>query len=106
MRRVKLSDDDAFSDEFDYISLTIWADKKSFNKWRTGDAFKEAHGGTSVWAFTKAMIGSLKVLRSAPKPAFFDGLLQLSNPPAKEYKVVDGWREVEADGIQKLTAER
>ncbi|GMI10075.1 hypothetical protein TrVE_jg4407 [Triparma verrucosa] len=107
MRRVKMEEDDTFVDDFDYVSLTVWADKKSFNMWRSGEAFKEAHGGTSVWAFTKTMIQSLRVLKNAPSPAFYDGLLQLSNPPssANAAKIVDGWREIEADGKEKLTAE-
>ena len=56
MRRVKMEEDDTFADDFDYVSLTVWADKKSFNMWRSGEAFKEAHGGTSVWAFTKVSL--------------------------------------------------
>ncbi|GMH63999.1 hypothetical protein TL16_g03859 [Triparma laevis f. inornata] len=105
MRRVKLNEGDSFPDNFDYVSLTVWADKKSFNLWRQGDAFKEAHGGTSVWAFTKTMVQSLRVLKTAPAPAFYDGLLQLSNPPTASGEIVDGWRTIEADGKQTLTAE-
>lgn len=105
MRRVKLNEGDSFPDNFDYVSLTVWADKKSFNLWRQGDAFKEAHGGTSVWAFTKTMVQSLRVLKTAPAPAFYDGLLQLSNPPTVSGEIVDGWRTIEADGKQTLTAE-
>jgi heme-degrading monooxygenase HmoA len=29
----------------DYMSMTVWETKKNFNSWRTGYAFKEAHGG-------------------------------------------------------------
>jgi len=27
-------------DEYDYVSLTIWDDKRGFNAWRTGEAFR------------------------------------------------------------------
>jgi len=108
MRRVKLSDDapDYESDPFDYVSFTIWDQKRHFNAWRAGEAFKEAHGGTSLTAFIGAMVSSLRVLKGAPRPAFYDGLLMQSTVPATVPTTVDGWRaDVEADGVASLPAE-
>ena len=33
-----------------YISFTTWENKDNFDAWRSGDAFKEAHGGTGFAA--------------------------------------------------------
>lgn len=88
-----------------YVSFTIWAEKKHFNAWRAGDAFKEAHGGTSLFAFVTTMVSSAMVLKGAPKPAFYDGLLQQSIVPASVPETVDGWRSVKADGENVLPAE-
>ncbi|KAJ1624407.1 hypothetical protein T492DRAFT_598760 [Pavlovales sp. CCMP2436] len=107
MRRVSLDDSelDAADDEPGYVSLTIWETKEDFNTWRTGDAFKEAHGGTSIGAFLSAMVSSLRVLKGAPRPVFFDGLMQLSTVPTTLPETKGGWRVVEADGTNKLPAE-
>lgn len=92
---------------YDYMSFTIWQDKPNFDAWRKGDAFKEAHGGTSIGAFLTAMVSSLQVLKGAPSPAFYDGILHLSNPPVPDAtkKIENGWRVVEADGVTLLPAE-
>ena len=66
--------------QYNYMSFTIWNEKKDFNAWRKGDAFKEAHGGTSIGAFLKAMVSSLKVLKGPPSPIFFDGLREKEEP--------------------------
>jgi heme-degrading monooxygenase HmoA len=59
MRRVKLKDNettiydegDTDEDTFEnYVSFTIWQKKSHFSAWRNGEAFKEAHGGTSIAA--------------------------------------------------------
>jgi len=113
MRRVSLDDEansgiDPLSstDPFgNYVSFTIWKEKKNFNAWRAGDAFKEAHGGTSLFAFVTTMVSSAMVLVGAPKPAFYDGLLQQSVVPESVPETVDGWRSVEADGKDILPAE-
>jgi heme-degrading monooxygenase HmoA len=39
------------SKQGNYVSFTIWQRKSDFSAWRKGDAFKEAHGGTSIGAF-------------------------------------------------------
>jgi heme-degrading monooxygenase HmoA len=83
MRRVSLDEDgvkydggdDKASSQGNYVSFTVWDNKKNFNSWRKGDAFKEAHGGTSIGAFVSTMVSSVRVMRGAPKPAFYDGLL-------------------------------
>eukprot|EP00580_Thalassiosira_gravida_P014695 CAMPEP_0201682084 /NCGR_PEP_ID=MMETSP0494-20130426/51438_1 /ASSEMBLY_ACC=CAM_ASM_000839 /TAXON_ID=420259 /ORGANISM="Thalassiosira gravida, Strain GMp14c1" /LENGTH=376 /DNA_ID=CAMNT_0048165839 /DNA_START=17 /DNA_END=1148 /DNA_ORIENTATION=+ len=97
-----LSSTDSFGN---YVSFTIWHQKKHFNAWRTGDAFREAHGGTSLFAFVTTMVSSAMVLTGAPKPAFYDGLLQQSLVPDSVPQTVDGWRSVQADGANILPAE-
>jgi heme-degrading monooxygenase HmoA len=97
-----LGEDDPFGN---YVSFTIWAEKKHFNAWRGGEAFKEAHGGTSLFAFVSTMVGSAMVLKGAPRPAFYDGLLHQSVVPETVPETVDGWRNVNADGSTILPAE-
>jgi heme-degrading monooxygenase HmoA len=114
MRRVTLSSSKCLYDEGmtdaaaqeNYVSFTIWNKKSDFSAWRTGEAFKEAHGGTSITAFLSTMVNSAMVLRGAPRPAFYDGLLlQKTDTPTFVPETVDGWRNVEADGINTLPAE-
>ena len=113
MRRVTLNADGTTayaageSDEEaqeNYVSFTIWDKKSDFSAWRSGEAFKEAHGGTSIAAFLSTMMNSALVLRGAPRPAFYDGLM----PEVGTLDVtptVDGWRDVQADGVTTLPAE-
>jgi len=103
MRRVTLDEDgvkydggnDKASSQGNYVSFTVWDNKKNFNSWRKGDAFKEAHGGTSIGAFVSTMVSSVRVMRGAPKPAFYDGLLVQSEAPEFLPETVDGWRNVD-----------
>jgi hypothetical protein len=45
-QKIKGIDPLASTDPFgNYVSFTIWQEKKHFNAWRGGEAFKEAHGG-------------------------------------------------------------
>lgn len=88
-----------------YVSFTIWENKSDFSAWRTGDAFKEAHGGTSIGAFVSTMVNSALVLRGAPRPAFYDGLLMQTTSPETVPETTDGWRSVQADGISTLPTE-
>lgn len=90
---------------YDYMSYTIWDKKQDFNRWRSGSAFREAHGGTSIGAFLTTMVRSLRVLRGAPAPAMFDGLLHLAAPPKAYGATKDGWRVVDADGENVLDGE-
>lgn len=107
MRRVQLdpATDAPFEDDFNYVSFTIWEEKKHFNAWRQGDAFKEAHGGNSLTDFIGAMVSSALVLKGAPRPAFYDGLLLQGTVPEVVPETVDGWRQVVADGVNCLPAE-
>jgi len=115
MRRVTLNEDGTSdysegdksdgSNMGNYVSFTIWDKKSDFSAWRKGDAFKEAHGGTSIGAFMSTMISSIKILQGAPRPAFYDGLLVQAVTPDAVPETVDGWRNVEADGIINLPAE-
>ena len=43
-----ISDYSKDGDFGNYVSLTVWENKDCFDAWRTGDAFKEAHGGMHV----------------------------------------------------------
>jgi heme-degrading monooxygenase HmoA len=114
MRRVSLSNNEYVYDEGsndesaqeNYVSFTIWNKKSDFSAWRAGDAFKEAHGGTSISAFLSTMVNSALVLRGAPRPAFYDGLLlQKADQALFVPETVDGWRNVQADGIDTLPTE-
>ena len=50
-------------------------------------------------------MSSLRVLKSPPRPAFYDGLLQLSVTPESVPETVGGWRKVDTDGKTLLPAE-
>ena len=91
-------------EEYDYVSLTIWEDKSGFDAWRTGEAFKEAHGGGTIFGFAEMLISSIMVLKGGPKPAFYDGLLPVVKPPDEgaPWRAVGGWRDVPADGVNPL----
>ena len=45
-----------------YVSFTIWQDKENFNSWRTGEAFKEAHGGGGITDFIKLLTTAIFIL--------------------------------------------
>ena len=117
MRRVKFNDDNGVvydegnakdgSNMGNYVSFTIWEKKSDFSSWRKGEAFKEAHGGTSISAFMSTMISSALILKGPPRPAFYDGLLLQSTQiqPEDVPLTVDGWRNIQADGITNLPTE-
>lgn len=92
-------------DDKNYISMTVWENRDNFNEWRTGEAFKEAHGGggtmlESVVGFTKLLTTQLFILDGGPKVAFYDGLIPAINSAntKNDEKIQGGWRQVEADG--------
>lgn len=92
----------------DYMSMTWWQNRKTFNSWRTGFAFKEAHGGGSLAGFLGAMLGSMMVLKDAPLPAMFEGLVAESvsgggSPIVLKGRNAEG--KAEADGVEALPAE-
>lgn len=116
MRRVTIDDDNdkIVYDEGDksdgtnmgnYVSFTVWDKKSDFSAWRKGEAFKEAHGGTSIGAFMSTMISSALILQGPPRPAFYDGLMVKSVEPVSIPESVDGWRNVVADGKKLLPTE-
>jgi heme-degrading monooxygenase HmoA len=112
MRRVNLADgsydggdESNEAAQENYVSFSIWDKKSDFSAWRKGDAFKEAHGGTSIVSFLSTMVNSALVLRGAPRPAFYDGLCLNYQKPTYLPDPVDGWRSVQADGVNTLPAE-
>lgn len=109
MRRVKLNDDGTTTydngheedrNQGNYVSFTIWKEKKHFNAWRNGEAFIEAHGGKSIGAFVSTMVNSALVLNGPPRPAFYDGLLVQGVTPDVIPETEDGWRKIKVtDGV-------
>ena len=99
---VNYDDEGSFAN---YISCTIWEDKESFDNWRTGDAFKEAHGGGGIGDFINLLTTALFILNGGPKPAFYESLLPLSGNSRVSFDAVGGWRKVEADGKTLLPAD-
>ena len=98
---------DTESAQGNYVSFTIWNKKSHFSAWRKGEAFKEAHGGTSIGAFLGTMLNSLRVLRGAPRPAFYDGLIlqkSIENAFIPE-TTEEGWRTTSSDGTSTLPTE-
>jgi len=77
-----------------YVSFTVWENENDFATWRKGDAFREAHGGTSVGAFVSTMIKSLKQVRGKPKLALYDGLTVQSTKPEEEESEVVGKKDI------------
>lgn len=51
------------------------------------------------------MVNSALVLRGAPRPAFYDGILVQAIVPESIPETVDGWRNIKADGIETLPTE-
>ena len=111
MRRVEPPSDVATTydeDEANYVSFTIWETKDGFDGWRKGDAFKEAHGGGTIFGFMSMLVSSLMILKGGPKPAFYDGLLSLSAAPSensRKWQAEDGWRQIPADGKNPIDAD-
>ena len=91
-----------------YVSFTIWEEKDNFDAWRTGEAFKEAHGGGGIMDFVQLLTTALFILNGKPNPAFYDAV----HPKVSPSVLVDfkdlrppaesGWRVVEADGVNVL----
>jgi len=91
-----------------YVSFTIWKEKENFDAWRTGEAFKEAHGGGGIKDFMQLLTTALFILKGKPNPAFYDGLhpLVTSNLEGEIFRSIrpnsEGWRTVEADGVNEI----
>jgi len=91
LRRVQSPDP---NDEYTYSSFTWWANKKNFNSWRKGPAFKEAHGGGDIFAFLGMIVSGFLTSKGPPKPCFWRGA-QVDLPgsaPAKRFEGGPGSR--------------
>lgn len=94
-----------------YISFTIWENKDNFDEWRTGEAFKEAHGGGGIMDFVQLLSTALFILNGKPNPAFYDGLIpqvsSFSNSDLGIQPNENGWRDFGdlADGEHCLPAD-
>uniref|UniRef100_A0A0G4IF81 ABM domain-containing protein n=1 Tax=Chromera velia CCMP2878 TaxID=1169474 RepID=A0A0G4IF81_9ALVE len=87
-----------------YVSFTVWEDKEAFEAWRTGDAFKEAHGGGGIMSFIQLLSTALFIVDGAPKPAFYDALIPVPGERL-DFASDGGWRTVKADGETALPGE-
>lgn len=102
-------------EEGNYVSFTIWENKDNFDAWRTGDAFKEAHGGGgfNIVGFVQLLTTALFIIKGSPRPAFYDGLLPvtdnyLAHSPqlsSANEAAEGGWRTVEANGVDEIRPE-
>lgn len=99
LRRIDGLGTDYNNDDKNYLSMTVWEDKDSFDAWRTGDAFKEAHGGGGIGDFIKLLSTALFILKGSPKPAFYDGLVPIAGQPVSDLYGDGGWRSIAADGV-------
>ena len=99
----KSSDDSA--EKENYISFTVWNKKENFDAWRSGEAFKEAHGGGGIMDFVKLITTALFILDGSPKPAFWDAMLPVSvaNEVDTKLKGDGGWRSIVADGVSEIS---
>lgn len=108
--------DAANYEEGNYVSFTVWENKDNFDDWRTGDAFKEAHGGTGFAAlggFVQLLSTALFIIKGSPRPAFYDGLLPVTDNylafspqlSSANEAAEGGWRSVEANGVDEIRPE-
>ena len=91
-------------DDINYISCTVWETFDDFNAWKTGDAFKEAHGGGTVGGIASMLLATAMNTKGKPKAAMWEGTLPVSVVP-ESVPEAGGWREVEADGTTTLPTE-
>ena len=87
-------------DDINYISCTVWETFEDFNAWKTGDAFKEAHGGGTVGGIASMLVATAMNTKGKPKAAMWEGTLPVSMAPGDSPAA--GWRDVEADGATML----
>jgi heme-degrading monooxygenase HmoA len=50
----------------EYLVVTKWEDKASFEAWREGDAFSKAHGGVNPNSPVKSELGQYDIVVSRP----------------------------------------
>ena len=83
LRRVAKRDGSAYEDDINYISCTVWENQENFNAWKTGDAFKEAHGGGTVGGIASMLLATAMNTKGKPKAAMWEGLLPCRWAPAR-----------------------
>ena len=59
----------SIEDDINYISCTVWEEFKDFDAWKTGDAFKEAHGGGTVGGIASMLLATARNTKGKPKAA-------------------------------------
>ena len=65
-----------------YLSTTIWRDRKAFDNWRNGSAFKKAHGqaaGDDKKEGEKPKEPPAPLWSQPPKPVFYEGTLVITS---------------------------
>jgi heme-degrading monooxygenase HmoA len=50
----------------EYLVVTRWQDKPSFEAWREGDAFSKAHGATNPNSPVKSELGTYEIIVTRP----------------------------------------
>jgi heme-degrading monooxygenase HmoA len=104
MRRVELEGRPPPVDDINYISCTVWEDFPSFDAWKKGDAFKEAHGGGTIGGVASMLVASAMNTKGKPKAAMWQGLLPVGAAGSSGGEA-SAWREVSADGESTLEGE-
>ena len=103
LRRVARSDGKPYDDDINYISCTVWEGYDDFMQWKTGDAFKEAHGGGTVGGIASMLLATARNTKGKPKAAMWEGLLPVSMGAGKDGG--GAWSSVVADGVTTLEGE-
>jgi heme-degrading monooxygenase HmoA len=77
--------DSKASKQGNYVSFTIWQRKSDFSAWRKGDAFKEAHGGTSIGAFLSTSKHEIAILMDVERSVGIFSPLHLKTKPIPNF---------------------
>lgn len=103
LRRVQSPDAE---DDYTYSSFTWWANKKNFNSWRKGPAFKEAHGGGDIFNFLGMILNGFLTSKGPPKPCFWKAESVVSNAPLADEKFQGGpGSRPDFDGSKEMDSE-
>ena len=105
MRRVPADAKRPHEDDINYISCTVWETFADFDAWKTGDAFKEAHGGGTIGGIAEMLVATAMNTKGKPKAAMWEGTLPVSMAPSTSDEGPTAWREVVADGKTTLDGE-
>ena len=81
---------------------TVWDKFDSFDTWKKGSAFKEAHGGGTIGGIAGMLLATAMNTKGKPKTAMWEGLMPVSVVPAAREDAVGGWRRASADGVKTL----